>query len=227
METTTTATAATAKQSSSEIVKSDRLRDLAFHELETSHATLRKLAGLMDAKNPLVRHMSQVLGVAENSLRILEANPGGEIKLLPGPIHGDEPETERDAEASVVESDENGSEPAPEDKKTPPDFAIAHARRLNHCKAKKLGCDYKVHGNSIGRHQQLCEYYQTGRLLEAGYKIESFEDFLRALKKESKGKTAASPETLKASIEREHGTYRKLLGEVRKAMRANKEWSAA
>lgn len=201
--------------------KSTKLRELAFAELESSHATMRKVVGLMDVRNPLVRHMSQVLGVAENSLRILESNPASEIKQVTGPVH-DETDEPREIDADVVDGKANANGNGESDvviASGPAAHAVAHAQKLHYCGARRFGCGFQTHGNSYGRHQQLCEYFQTNKLLEAGYKIDTFEDFVKALTKENGGKIAASPESLKASIERRHGSYRKLLVEIKQTIK--------
>jgi hypothetical protein len=194
-------------------------KELAFREVESSLASLNRFTATLRKKYPeesLLKHMARTLGVHESWVRVLEQNEGGEIKLLAGPIHELGGEDARDVDATVVGNGNGHEEPARTD------YTRAHATKTNYCGARDIGCKFETKGNSYGRHQQLCEYFQTRRLLEAGYQINSFEDFVKALKKENGGKLPASPDTLKATIDKDHGSYTKLLREVKQVLKKKK-----
>ena len=212
------------------------LRDLAFRDLEHSLATLRRSTEHLNAGSPLVRHMIGAIGVAESSLRILATNTDDEIKALAGPLHGD-------ADDADFEVGDNTVEVRPEKFETSKDAEAskgtelsvvgqdkteggltsyaAHASVKNRCGARDLGCRHeKINGNSNGRHQQACPFFQTGRLLEAGYVIRTIEDYALALKTEHGDIGYHSVENMKTAIDREHGSYRKVLLSVRGGLKA-------
>lgn len=212
------------------------LRELAFRDLEHSLATLRKGTEHMDRNSPLVRHMIGAIINAESSLKIIVTTSNGEIKALPGPLHG-EADTDFDAgdavpvEATTVQTNGNGEHADNGNGSTttdvtskapgPAPYAVAHAQVRNQCEGRSLGCTHKrINGNSNGRHQQLCPFFQTGRLLEAGYEIDTVEDYVKALKKEYGKLPYKSIENMKSQIDLKHGSYRKVLLSVRRGLKA-------
>lgn len=217
-------------------VSSADLRELAFHDLEHSLATLRKGTEHMDRNSPLVRHMIGAILNAESSLKIIVMTSSDEIKALPGPRHGDD-DTDFDAggatpvEATTVQTShangnsEHGNESdttaVTSESSGPAPYAVAHAQVRNQCEARSLGCTHKrINGNSNGRHQQLCPFFQTGRLLEAGYEIDTVDDYVKALKKEYGKIPYKSIENMKSQIDLKHGSYRKVLLSVRRGLKA-------
>ncbi len=216
------------------------LRELAFRDLEHSLATLRKGTEHLDRNSPLVRHMIGAIVNAESSLKIIVMTSSGEIKALPGPLHGED-DTDFEAggavpvEATTVATNDqtngngahanNGNESSTTAVTTetpgPARYAVAHAQVRNQCEARDLGCTHKrINGNSNGRHQQLCPFFQTGRLLDAGYEIDTVEDYVKALKKEYGKLPYKSVENMKSKIDLEHGSYRKVLLSVRRGRKA-------
>lgn len=209
------------------------LREAAFRDLEQSIATIKQGAEHLPNENPIVLRMIGAIGVAESSLKIISVIPSSEVRALTGPLHGED-DVEFDAGGAIpvevvsgdarepqqdVVSGATGTE-APQD--GPPAYAIAHAQKKLQCGAKDLGCTHKkTNGNSNGRHQQVCPFFQTAKLLEAGYRIETIEDYAKALKKENGGKLPYdSIESMRKTIERKCGSYRKVLLSVRAGMKA-------
>ena len=196
-------------------------RELVFREIEASHASVNRITATLRKKypdEPLLRHMTRALGAHENWLRALEENEGGEIKLLTGALHGEE----EVIDATILGANGNGhEEAAPVEKKDPERYKRAHAQKKHHCHARDLGCKFSTHGNSYRRHEQLCALYQTRRLLDGGYQITSFGDFISALKKEDKD-LPASAETIEKNVKQEHHSYSKLLRVVKQAMKKQK-----
>lgn len=215
------------------------LRELAFRDLEHSLATLRKSTEHLNRNSPLVRHMIGAIMNAESAVKIIVMTSGDEIKALPGPRHGEDV-ADFDAggavpiEATTVSTNSNGdghdsngngatATDAQDAEKSegPAPYAVAHAQVRNQCEARSLGCTRKrINGNSNGRHQQLCPFFQTGRLLEAGYEIDTVEDYVKALKKEYGKLPYKSVENMKNKIDLEHGSYRKVLLSVRRGLKA-------
>ncbi len=66
------------------------VREIAFRQLENAIASSKDIVSLMP-KGPLVENLSQVLGVAESSLKILAVVPARGLKQIAGPVHDEEP----------------------------------------------------------------------------------------------------------------------------------------
>lgn len=232
----------------------DQIRESAFRDLEQSLCTIKEVVSHM-GDDPIALRMKGAIFVAENSLKIIDMTPGGEIKALSGPRYGDDMEHDFDAgddtdepihvEATTVErKDEpavtsngnghhvhangNGQAETQESTKEPRSYAIAHAKVKHRCGAHELGCTKeRISGNSHGRHQQLCAFFQTARLLEAGYQIDTVEDYIRAIKKEYKKLPYSSADRMVKEINQKHGSYRKVLLAVKRGLRERAKKGAA
>ncbi len=99
-------------------------------------------------------------------------------------------------------------------------YATAHADKTNHCAARAFGCKFTVRGNSVGRHEQGCPLHLATVLLEHhGSKIESFDDFFKAVESvRGKGKVG-SPAGFMSKINKKYGSYAKLLKMAKAAQR--------
>lgn len=239
----------TISQTSERQMSTTEIRELAFRDLEKSLATIKEGAVCLGDKNPIVLRMVGAIGVAENSLKIIAMTPASEIRALSGPLHGEPDASDFAADAIPVETEsttteterngngaerngngtsengaasENGAGTSVEtDEKKPAAYAVAHAKVKHRCGAHDLGCAHpRISGNSHGRHQQLCPFFQTGRLIEAGYDIHTLDDYAKALKKEHKKLPYSSVEAMQKAIDLEHGSYRKVLLAVRKGLKA-------
>lgn len=204
------------------------IRELAFRDLEQSLGTIREVVAHM-GDTPIALRMRGAVVVAENSLKILDMTPGGEVKALSGPVYGEDDAGEAvHVEATTVErqgatngSSENGSSGKESAEKPKRSYAIAHAKVKHRCGAHDLGCTKeRISGNSHGRHQQVCTYFQTARLLEAGYQIDTVDDYIKAIKKEYKKLPYSSAERMVKDINLKHGSYRKVLLAVKSGLRA-------
>jgi len=226
-------------------VSATDLRNLAFRDLEQSLATIKQGAENL-GQNPIVLRMMGAVGVAQNSLKIIAMTQGAEIMALSGPLHGEDDEADFEAggaipvEATVadatpaapngngVATNGNGTHDKTEtEPKGPASYAVAHAKVKHRCGAHDLGCDRgKISGNSHGRHQQLCAFFQTARLIEAGYQIDTADDYVKAIKKEYGKIPYSTADTMKKELDRKYGSYRKVLLAVKSGLRARKKTSA-